>query len=305
MATYLRDHAPTSRSRDWIGHMAEGVLQWWTGKPLSAVNAGNCRTYVAWRTAQRIKSATKRPGRLVSDQTARHELKTLRAAIRFYHANHGPLTAVPIVTLPPRSPARSDYWWKRSEAAARIRAARSRPETHHLARIMLIGLYSGTRPGAIMRLRWLPSPEGGWIDVEEGVLHRRGESVVRSKKRQPPARLHKNLLLHARRWRQADLAKGIASVVHYQGAPIRTKVRRSWETVRKLAGHTRKDSPHVLRHTAATWFMQASINVAEVADYLGMSVKTLMDVYRHHHPDFQIEAAQATPGKRVIKGGSR
>jgi hypothetical protein len=54
------------------------------------------------------------------------------------------------------------------EGAACIRAAKSRPETHHRVRVILIGLYSGARPGAIMCLLWLPSPVGGCIDVERG-----------------------------------------------------------------------------------------------------------------------------------------
>jgi integrase len=302
--TYLREHAPSKRSSIWLAHTAEPLLQWWTGKPLSAVNGANCKMYVAWRTAQRVKSFTKQPGRFVSSQTARHELKTLRAAINYYHSEHGPLAAVPAVSLPDKSPPRSDYWWTRKEAAARLRAARSRPETRHLTRMILIGLYSGTRPGAIMRLRWLPSPEGGWIDIENRLLHRRGQGAVENKKRQPPAPLHKNLLLHMRRWRDADVAKGIGSVIHYQGEPI-TKVRKSWETVRKLSAHPRKDSPHVLRHTAATWFMQAGADVAQIAGYLGMSVRMLDDIYGHHHPDYMASVAQSTPGKRLTPVGRK
>ena len=305
MAAYLREHAPNVRSRDWIAHTADPILQWWSGKPLSAVNKGNCETYVAWRTAQRVKSSTAHPGRFVSDQTARHELKTLRAGINFYHKAHGPLTAVPAVTLPEKSPPRSDYWWTRREAAARLRAARSRSDSHHIARMILIGLYSGTRPGAIMRLRWLPSPEGGWIDIENGLLHRRGQGTAETKKRQPPAPLHKNLLQHARRWRDADLAKGIPSVIHYRGRPLSTNVRRSWETIRKLAGHARIDSPHVLRHTSATWFMQTGTDLAQIAGYLGMSTEILEGVYGHHHPDHLADVAQATPGKRLNKAGRR
>jgi integrase len=36
--------------------------------------------------------------------------------------------------------------------------------------------------------------------------------------------------------------------------------------------------PHVVRHTAATWLMQAGIGAFEAACYLGMSVETLLEV---------------------------
>ena len=55
IATYLREHAPKSRSADWIGHTAEAILEWRGDKPLSAVRGEYCRMYVSWRTAQRIK----------------------------------------------------------------------------------------------------------------------------------------------------------------------------------------------------------------------------------------------------------
>jgi integrase len=45
-----------------------------------------------------------------------------------------------------------------------------------------------------------------------------------------------------------------------------------------------KVTPHTLRHMAATWLMQSSAGLWEAAGYLGMTVKTLEDIYGHHHP---------------------
>jgi hypothetical protein len=140
-----------------------------------------------WRTGQTHRRAkTRKP---ISDQTARHDLKTLRTAINWYHREHGPLPSVPIVTLPQRAPQKQDYWLTRDEVAARIRAARKNSRTAHVARQLLIGVYTGTRPGTIMKLMWMASPTGGWFDLNVGVLHRRGISARRTKKRQPPARI--------------------------------------------------------------------------------------------------------------------
>jgi integrase len=278
--------------------MADAIIRWWADKSLAEVNGRNCRDYVAWRTAQRIATFTKNEGRRVSTETARHELSVLRAAIRYYHKEHGPLQAVPLVTFPPKTPPRGDYFLTRGDIANRLRVARRRPETAHLVRLILIGLYSGTRPGAMLKLRWLPSLDGGWIDVDGEVIHRRAMQALRSKKLQPPARIHRRLLPHLRRWRSEDQARGISHVVHYDGMPI-NKVRRSWETVRKAVGGASKDSPHVLRHSSATMFMSWGIDVALVAGYLGMSIDTLVEVYGHFHPQFQQEIAQSTPKKHV------
>jgi integrase len=51
-------------------------------------------------------------------------------------------------------------------------------------------------------------------------------------------------------------------------------------------------SPHTLKHTAATWLMQAGTDPWQAAGFLSTSVETLLRVYGHHHPDYQREAAE-------------
>jgi integrase len=206
MSIHLREHAPTTASAYWIGDMSADILAWWGERSLAEVNARNCRAYVAWRTAQPPKTCKHKRGRQISETTARNELIVLRAAINYYHREHGPLQAVPVVTLPPRKPPRVDYFLSRSEIAALIRAARRYIQTRHMERLILVGLYSGTRPGAMLKLRWLPSSDGGWIDLDNEVIHRRSQDARRTKKRQPPVRIHKRLLPHLRRWQREDAA---------------------------------------------------------------------------------------------------
>src|ERR1700738_2785694 len=55
---------------------------------------------------------------------------------------------------------------------------------------------------------------------------------------------------------------------------------------------------HSLRHTAATWQMQAGTDLWEAAGWLGMTVEQLEQNYGHHHPDFQEDAAEAFGGRR-------
>lgn len=52
-------------------------------------------------------------------------------------------------------------------------------------------------------------------------------------------------------------------------------------------------TPHTLRHTRATWLMQAGVDMWEAAGSLGMTVETLQNTYGHHHADFQKRAAEA------------
>ena len=294
MAAYLAGHAVSSSAKGFLFATAKPILQWWKGMRIAEVTKSNCRAYVRWRTSQyrRRHPNSKRLPIRISDQTARHDLKTLRAALHWFKAEHDPQIVVPTVSLPKKAPQRRDYWLSRDEVARRIRVARKSSQTSHIARVLLIGVYSGTRPGAILCLRWTPSPTAGWIDLETRTLHRAGSAERETRKRKPPARIHDKLLPHLKRWRALDMSVGITHVVHYQAQPVR-KLRRSWTSV---AGG--QDGPHITRHTAVTWLMQAGVELYEAAGYLGMSPETLWETYGHHHPDFQKAAASASTKRR-------
>lgn len=283
LALYVKAAVAKAMRPDFIEYTAGSAGKWWDDKTLADVHAENCDKYVKWRTRQGV-----------SDQTARHDLKTLRAAIFHYHASrNGPLTAVPVVTLPPKRSPRVDYWLTRKQVADRIRAARRRPRCKHLIRMYLIGIYTGTRPGTILKFRWVPSTEGGWFDLETETMHRKARGETEDdRKRRPRARIHARLLPFLRRWRAADMAQGITHVVHYYGAPVK-KFRSAWAAVAKDAGHVEGDGPHILRHTCCTWLLQSGVDKYEVAGYVGMSVKTLEDVYGHHSPFHQAAATRA------------
>jgi integrase len=294
VAAYLKDYAAHSRSRDFLFATAKPILEWWSGRKIREVNGTTCRGYVAWRTSHSYR------GRKISDQTARHDLKTLRAALNWHKRECDPALVAPTVTLPQKASPRLSYYLERSEVAARIWIARKNVQTRHVARMLLIRAYTGTRPGAILALRWMPSPDAGWFDLDAGVLHRAGTKVRQTKKRRPPVKIHARLMPHLRRWYAADSERGIASVVHYMGEPV-AKLRRSWDSVAKRAGSKRKDGPHILRHTAATWMMRSGIDPFEASGFLGMSPEILWNVYGHHHPKFQEAAASATGKPKVFK----
>jgi integrase len=52
-------------------------------------------------------------------------------------------------------------------------------------------------------------------------------------------------------------------------------------------------TPHVLRHAAVTWMVQAGVPVSEVAGYAAMSQSTVEGVYGHHSSDHMKRAIAA------------
>jgi integrase len=120
--------------------------------------------------------------------------------------------------------------------------------------------------------------------------YRLAEGKRETKKRQPPVPIPPRLLAHLRRWR----VKGIIRqhVVEWNGEPIKS-VKTAFKSAVALAGLPGRVTPHTLRHTAATWLMQAGVDKWEAAGFLGMTVEMLDRVYGHHHPQHLKKAARS------------
>jgi integrase len=316
MAVYLTDVAPHRARQNEIGQRALTLDAWWGERTLADVNGANCRAYVEHRISQQWKSAnpdkTGNPPRTVSEAAARRELEDLRAAIN-YHRREGYCSEIVSVALPDK-PLPRIGWLKREEAAQLLRAAwrarqvmqdkvTLRPVGKHVARFILVGLYTGTRSQAICSAALTPAIGRSHVDLDAGVFHRLPIGRRQTKKRQPPVRIPDRLLAHLRRWRDRGISK--TAVVEWCGKPV-TSVRYSFAAAVRASGieakvsarlgHDVEITPHVLRHTAATWLMQAGVDLWAAAGILGMTVKQLQDTYGHHHPDFQQVAADALRG---------
>jgi integrase len=274
---------------------------------------GRLNDYFGAMTVSSIKGQTCRDfaGHRGTKSGARRDLEVMRAAIRHYHKEHG-LDVLPAFTLPDKSVPRERYL-TRSEAALLLWAAlgwervgtganafwtrRRDQKRAHLARLILIGLYTGTRPGAIKRLQWIRSTTGGWADVDRGVIFRRadGERVAHNK-RKTPVKMAARLLAHMRRWKRldgwTDGKHGLRYVAHYLGEPI-VKENKAFRSTIAAAGLSSEVTPHVLRHTRGTWLAQAQVPPNEAAASLGLTVDEYERTYLHNDPDFQKAAADA------------
>lgn len=272
---YNTEIAPALPSAATIGYQGDALLKFWSGKSLADVKGSTCRAYVKFRTAQKLRTREGDPQRFVGAATARQELKLLGRAINHWH-RESPLAAVPKVTLP-QVTSKRERVLTRNEVARLLWAAR-KLKFNHVARFILIGIYTGTRHDAILKLQWETSPWHGHIDIERGVIYRRGSGERDTSKRRTPVQANRKLLGFLRLFRKKDLG---ASVIHYQGAAL-TKMKRAWATVVEKAGLGRDVTPHVLRHTCASWLLWEGKTIWEVAGIIGADASTVERVYGHH-----------------------
>lgn len=247
----------------------------WSGRRLSDVTGDTCRQYAATRT----------PG------AARRELTDFRAAIN-HHRREGLHDRMVSVVLPPANDARERYL-TRDEAAKLIWTAWRYRETQnlratdratrqHTARFMVVARYMGSRAAVICEASIEPKrPEGrAWVDLRTGMFYALPKGRRQSKKRRQLVRVPLPLLAHLRRWQ----ARGQRYVVEWNGEPVR-RVTKAHNAAVRAAGLGSDVTPHIWRHTVATWLMQGGGDVAKLAGFLAMSMDTLLRVYGHHHPD--------------------
>ena len=321
LAYYSQDRAPALASpAQSVANSLRNILAWWGDKTCAEVVRSNCKAYVAHRVSQPIRSA-KNPAtaRKVDEQTARRELEDLSAALGHWHGEY-PFTSRPEVWLPEKRESPRDAltrsqaaallwaamgWYKAEDGCWRRRGPTARKNRMHLRRFILIGLYTGTRHSAMRALLWEESATQAWVDLDAGMIYRRGrlERDQRTKRR-PVVKIPARLLAHMRRWREQDRLReaelrhvdpqaALVSVIHFGGGPLSGVIRTGFAGCVRDAGLSPEVTPHWMRHTAATWLMEAGLDPWLAAGFLGMSVATLLKHYGHHRPDYQEEAAGA------------
>jgi integrase len=292
---YLEIVVPTvGRPQEYkqkIGRLADFFGE----KKLSDINGDMCRAFGASRS---------------TPAAAREDLVVLRAAIN-HHREEGHCDKIVSVVLPEKAVGR-ERWCTRSEIAALIWQAwryrekqdgklTDRRTRQHVARFILVAVYTGTRAGAVCAAALEPTEGRGWIDLDRGIFFRRPEGERETKKRKPPVPLPQRLLAHLRRWRVC----GQHSAVEWNGEAVKD-CDKAFRKVAHAAGLP-DVTPHILRHTAATWLMQAGADVWQSAGYLGMTVETLQNRYGHHHPDYLSDARNVfdrSPDERKSANGS-
>lgn len=293
-------------SVDELGRRLEMLLGFWGRLTLDDIDSASCRRYVDHR----------RP----SVGSARRELEDLRAAVNLAIADKVCREAVK-VTLPKKPGGRKGYlerdmaarliWhaYRKRESQTIHRGPRkgevvvtSKRPTLHLARFILFALYTGTRSRRVWMASFKRLDGHPWIDVENGIYYREAPGETASEtKNAPSIRMPKRLVAHCRRWRDGggDPKRATSFLCEYhRGKPGDPKKAFARLVDEVLGEEGDEIVRHSLRHTAATWLLQAAQDPHATAGYLGMRTDVLIKTYGHHHPDYQEQIGDAfTSGK--------
>lgn len=305
LARYAEERGPHVADPERIAYTIEALIPFWGRRRVADIREGTCRAYGEHRQ--------------VSDGTLRRELTTLRAAIN-HDYKQGRLTATAPVWLPPK-PDGKDRWLTRSEAARLLWAAsRMEKARSYLPLFILLGLYTGARKETILSLRW---PQ---VDFKRCLIDLNPRDRQRTVKGRPIIPIPRRLMTFLRLARKYGTDLGpVVSIPRvitnehgrkqtvrlpikdikksFHEAACRASLVTHWEKSKKKTTKDKNVSwvypvtdvtPHILRHTAASWMVQRGVSFAKVARYLGHSdSRTTEQVYAHHAPDYLEDARAA------------
>jgi hypothetical protein len=283
------------QKRDFLQRM-DVLLDYWGEKTVDDIDANTCAGFSARHSAS----------------TARRCLEDLRAAVkRYVHDRKMAAGGDYVFELPAANPARYGFF-TRSQMARLVWAAYRKKQSYsftgrrakaenrgqtretaarprrHIARFLLVGVYTGTRTDRIERASFYREPGRPYVDVEAGIFYRNaiGE-MVPDNKRAGPVRIPGRLLAHMRRWK----SNGARYVVEHRpgstGSTASAFFRLLKEVLSEQEIAAMDLNRHTLKHTCATWAMIAARPIEEVAGYLETSDKIIRKHYGHHHPDHQ------------------
>ena len=165
----------------------------------------------------------------------------------------------------------------------------------HIRLFVILALMTGGRTGAILELTWdrvdfvqgtidLKKPET--VDPLKKVV-RKGRAVV------PMNDLSRAALFAAKESAISD------HVIEWSGQPVST-ITRAFNRARDLAKLGKDVTPHVLRHTAASWALNKDVPLKKISEFLGhKDMRTTELIYAKAKAGFTYEAARAVELKVV------
>lgn len=217
--------------------------------------------------------------------TVRRELSILAAALNLAKRKKI-ISDSPKINMPQQSMPR-EYWITREEYQKLLNAAKFEKKDgfNHLVVFISLAINTLARKSAILGLTW------DRVNFDTGLINLIDPDIRQTNKRRSIIPMNDTLravLIQAKEAAQTN------HVVEYHGKPV-ADIKKAFQRCAKRAGLPNV-TPHILRHSGATWLAMAGIPIYEIARYLGHTdIKTTYSIYAKYSPDY-LRSASAVLG---------
>lgn len=219
--------------------------------------------------------ARKRAEEGVGAGTILRETGVLRAAMS-WAVERKWIAARPVISNPVKQPPSRERWLSKDEARRLIAAC----ESPHIKLFVSLGLMTAARTSAMLEAKW------DQVDFQKGVLNY-GEGHGNKRRAIVPLNEElRKILLAAKEMACSDF------IIDYHGQQV-ASIKNGFRAARAKAGLGKDVTPHILRHTGATWMVEAGISDEEVGRMIGDTAAMVRRVYGHHSPNYLKRAAGA------------
>lgn len=286
-------HEAKRRLKDWlakpvgdtVGELVESYLD---DKDKTAIRAVDLRG--SWKTAKatfahlRPDQITRAVCRAYRDEryaagrkpnTVRKELEVVRAALNFHKRGDKA-----IFELPPPPPPKERFLSK-DEVRALLKASRAFP---HVRAFIALSVSTGARQSALLELTW------DRVDMQRRLIKlSRGEAIDEQMKSRAVVPMNRRAYRYLR-----VLEAGATSphVIEWAGHRV-LSIKKGFASAARKAG-IKNVTPHILRHTAASWMAMGAVPMFEISRYLGHSDTRVTERrYAKLSPEYLRSAAKA------------
>jgi integrase len=200
-----------------------------------------CRLYRDERYAKGRKPAT-----------VRKELETVRAGLNFFKKG-----AASVFELPSQPPAK-DRFLDKSEARRLLKASR---RFSHIRAFIALSLATGARQSALLELTW-----------DRVNFARRTITLSLNDAKDEQRKKRATVPMTGRAYRYLRVLRAAAQsnyVIEWGGHRV-LSVKKGFAAAAERAGLA-DVTPHILRHTAASWMAEADVPMFDISRYLGHS----------------------------------
>lgn len=270
---------------DTVGELVESYLD---DKDKTAIRHEDLRG--SWKQAQatfahlRPDQITREVCRAYRDEryragrkpnTVRKELEVVRAALNFHKRGDKA-----VFELPPPPPPKERFLTK-AEVRALLKASRRFP---HVRAFIALSVSTGARQSALLELTW------DRVNFDRRLIH-----LARGSAQDEQMKTRAVVPMNRRAYRYLRVLKAASTcpyVIEWGGDRV-LSIKKGFAGACERAGVSGV-TPHVLRHTAASWMAMASVPMFEISRYLGHSDTRVTERrYAKLSPDFLRTAAKA------------